>query len=507
MIWFESSMKKIIGGAEPSGLKSYAVNMARGEFKGCQAVFVSDKPLEAEISVCDAVNENGNKVKASVFGENYIRTVFAQPYFADEKQNGKEVYFPDALFPLKGGITLSPGTPLPVYVLFDTHGAAPGDYVSTVSLVSGGKTLESGEISVHVWDFELPERRTMSTAVGLIGECIAKMHGLTDENGVSDMYRKYYDFLLEHNCSAYQLPYDILDERVDRYLDDPRVTSFVVPYADDDAIRAYHAKLSRKKEWIAKSFFYPLDEPQDRDAFLGVVAAGKRLEKLFPGYRLCVPFFVDPDMGDGRDGFSHAAEVVNVWCAKLACFDSSFIYDEEKLKSETPFAERMLAERLGGDDVWWYVCCDPGEPYANLYVNMQGAVNRSIFWQADVYGVNGFLYWCTDFWEEIDDPWKDADTVRKFISPMIFGDGALLYNGNAVGIDGPCSSLRLEAVRDGIDDFELISMARRSGVCEDRIRDIVGAVAKSVREYSTSDAVIERARKELGDLIEKALKG
>ena len=510
-MWFESPMKKILADARPSGMKSYTVNMAREEFKGCQAVFLPEKPLEAHIVVTDAVNQKGVRINASAFGERYIRTVFAQPYFEDEKLNGKEVYFPDALVPLTGPVTLSPGTPTPVYVLFDTHGAEPGDYVSSVYLISDGETVESGEIRVHVWNFALPERRSMKTAVGLGNECIAKAHGLpyNAENPweKTDMYRKYYDFLLDHNCSAYDLPYEITDDRVDRYLSDPRVTSFVVPCLDDDKIKEFHKKLSRKKEWLGKSFFYPLDEPGDPDAFRRVVDAGKRLGSLFPGYRLCVPFFVDPDMGDGRDGFSHAAEVVNVWCAKLACFDSEFIYSKDQMQSEIPFAERMRYERNGGDDVWWYVCCDPGEPYPNLYINMQGAANRSIFWMADLYGINGFLYWSTNYWEDITDPWKEADTVKKFVSPMIFGDGSLLYNGNEVGVDGPCSSLRLEAVRDGIDDFELITMARSAGVDENRIAEIVGTVARSVKDFTHSDTVIELARKALGDLIEEAVIG
>ncbi len=90
---------------------------------------------------------------------------------------------------------------------------------------------------------------------------------------------------------------------------------------------------------------------------------------------------------------------------------------------------------------------------------------------------------------------------------MIFGDGSLLYNGNEVGVDGPCSSLRLEAVRDGIDDFELITMARSAGVDENRIAEIVGTVARSVKDFTHSDAVIELARKALGDLIEEAVNG
>lgn len=58
-----------------------------------------------------------------------------------------------------------------------------------------------------------------------------------------------------------------------------------------------------------------------------------------------------------------------------------------------------------------------------------------------------------NWWGEKDgtplNPWDDMATV-KFINPNLYGDGSLLYNGT----DGPVSSLRLETIRDGIDDFE-----------------------------------------------------
>ena len=36
---------------------------------------------------------------------------------------------------------------------------------------------------------------------------------------------------------------------------------------------------------------------------------------------------------------------------------------------------------------------------------------------------------------------------------------SVLYNGNKVGIDGPVASLRLDIIRDDIEDFELLTMA------------------------------------------------
>ncbi|MBR7077218.1 MAG: hypothetical protein IKI41_00540, partial [Clostridia bacterium] len=61
------------------------------------------------------------------------------------------------------------------------------------------------------------------------------------------------------------------------------------------------------------------------------------------------------------------------------------------------------------------------------------------------------------------------------------------------------------AVRDGVDDYELIAMARRLGISESTIKKTVNLVAKSITDYSDDDGDIQNARIVLGKLIEAAL--
>ena len=79
----------------------------------------------------------------------------------------------------------------------------------------------------------------------------------SDDN---ELYKIYYDYLLENRINAYYLPYDLLDPRVDEYLDNPRVTSFCITgYKTNysaDKLRAIHEKLSQKEEWFDKGYFY-----------------------------------------------------------------------------------------------------------------------------------------------------------------------------------------------------------------------------------------------------------
>lgn len=56
------------------------------------------------------------------------------------------------------------------------------------------------------------------------------------------------------------------------------------------------------------------------------------------------------------------------------------------------------------------------------------------------------------------------------------GDGALFYPGNDAGIDGPVASLRLKALRDGMEDYEYFALLEKLGekaVVEEIVRQAV----------------------------------
>jgi ABC-type bacteriocin/lantibiotic exporter with double-glycine peptidase domain len=58
----------------------------------------------------------------------------------------------------------------------------------------------------------------------------------------------------------------------------------------------------------------------------------------------------------------------------------------------------------------------------------------------------------------------------KGLDPNVFGDGSLLYNGNHVKLDTAVPSLRLDIIRDGMEDYEMILAARDAGIHEDILK-------------------------------------
>ena len=78
-----------------------------------------------------------------------------------------------------------------------------------------------------------------------------------------------------------------------------------------------------------------------------------------------------------------------------------------------------------------------------------------------------------------------------------------MYDGYHVGLNGPVSSLRLEAVANGIEDYEYLTMAQQL-LGEDYVNKIIAKVSKDLTHYTLSDATLAKVRIELGNAIEKA---
>jgi len=126
------------------------------------------------------------------------------------------------------------------------------------------------------------------------------------------------------------------------------------------------------------------------------------------------------------------------------------------LATDYDFIKENLIERPE-KQVSWYVCCGPHFP--NTFLQSHLLESRLIGIMTSLFGLDGFLRWNYTVWPE--NPRKDL----LFRSGEWFtGDMNFVYPGN----DGsPLLSLRYKALLRGIEDFELMTMAKKKGVCPD----------------------------------------
>ena len=413
--------------------------------------------------------------------------------------------YPDPIVPVEGEFSVEANKNTSFLVRLTTSkNIAHAQYSFPIRLKKDGNVIFDYYIDVKVWKFAYPDHPTCETVFGLgIGggiKSIIDKHGIDDKERLDEMYKKYFDIFLDYKTSADTLPYAILDPRADTYMSDPRVTTFRVSNAvSDEHLKANYEKLKTNPEWLKKAYCYPFDEPTTVDHLNTTAERSDRIHSIAPKLNCVTPFFRNPDYDENRDAMEFLKDHIDIFCPKAYCYMDKNIYSPSQMEKYPSFKDRMAQFVSEGKRVWWYVCWEPGDPYCNVYVNEQGINHRLLFWQQYLHNVQGFLYWASTWWSAVKDPWEDMATVPG-LSPNVFGDGSMLYNGNKVGIDGPVASLRLDIIRDGVEDFELLTMAS-----EKLGREWVDAKIKELTPdvvTHTSDAdLFSRVRAEIGNAL------
>jgi hypothetical protein len=166
--------------------------------------------------------------------------------------------------------------------------------------------------------------------------------------------------------------------------------------------------------------------------------------------------------------------------------------------------------------MWAYVCNDPNEPYAQMFINTEGVNQRLMFWQVYQRDIEGFLYWSVNFYgykggnafrEDAtqQDPWDTVNTnVTDGEGRTIYGCGFLFYPGYKVRAGLAVPSIRAKIVRDGVDDIEMFYLAEKYLDKEWLMAKTVEGTP-SLTEYSTNDKFAS-LRIEIGNALEEALK-
>ena len=172
-----------------------------------------------------------------------------------------------------------------------------------------------------------------------------------------------------------------------------------------------------------------------------------------------------------------------------------------------------------GKRAWWYICVGPREPAAlNWFVQYPAIRARLLMGvAARKYEVDGFLYYRMAGWNNNDKPITTGpytDWIPKYHQTLPDGDGLVICGGP----DGPLSTIRLENIRDGIEDYEYyhlldsliarasemhLSAQGRAALERARaLQPVPDSILKTVVEYNESPADLLALREEVARAIE-----
>ena len=148
----------------------------------------------------------------------------------------------------------------------------------------------------------------------------------------------------------------------------------------------------------------------------------------------------------------------------------------------------MRERQKAGDEVWTYTCCGPGGSYANRFIEQQLIKPRLLHWINFRYGVTGYMHWGFNYWNVGTSPFDET----TFTWPG--GDQWIVYPKSGKLL----SSIRLEAMRDGIGDYELLSMlAARDPALAQKL------AAETILDFNRYDLDIAHFRARRLQLLER----
>ncbi|MFA5204838.1 MAG: glycoside hydrolase domain-containing protein [Lentisphaeria bacterium] len=426
--------------------------------------------------------------------------------------------WPDPLLPLRP-FAVAAGGVRAVWLTARIPPDTPaGVYRGLVTVTPANAPPATLPVAVRVWDFTLPVPGRLRTAFAFHEEEAEAWYGRFDGR----LRRRWQDFLLEHRLN----PLDVFAAQPSPAAADlarlrqrglntasAGYVEELTPAAFERRIGVAAAYQRRLAAEAPEAFVFSLgydEAPPDRhpllrDEFL-------RLHERLPGLpRACT---LAPDRS--------LAGVVDVWVPLTAFYREADARDC----------------RARGEQVWWYVCCFPWFPYANWFVDYPALPGRLLFWMNWKYRVPGVLYYSINNWQSNrqceglppflkphGDPILQAAVAQGRRWPDIpwnswtyweyNGDGQLVYPGPG---GEPVGSIRLECIRDGIEDYETLALlaervrqARRPEappvpqtllMQAAELLEVPPEVVRSLTEYTLDPDRFLDTREQLGNTLE-----
>ncbi|MBS1947131.1 MAG: DUF4091 domain-containing protein [Bacteroidetes bacterium] len=205
----------------------------------------------------------------------------------------------------------------------------------------------------------------------------------------------------------------------------------------------------KEKGWDKIYLQHVCDEPEPGNE-KSYAAIAKFIKSIYPGIKL-----VDAVHSHGVDN------TIDVWVPQLDFYDSNYIFYKERQEA--------------GNEIWFYTCLAPQGEYANRFIELPLIKTRILHWINFRFGATGYLHWGWDFWS--DDCFDETSGIIPEAGNIMPGGDAFItypWHGEIL------SSIRLEAMRDGIIDYELLKMLaeKKPAIAKETCRQVVYEFSK-----------------------------
>ncbi len=455
-----------------------SVEACKGEYEGAQVIMTATKEVsayDAEL-VSDLVNADGevfSKENVALYHQKYIE--IEDTYY---NQNEPVVgWYPDALLPLDVAVDfaenkIKEGNNQGIYLSFDVPvNQKAGVYNGNLKITYDGKE-SLVPVSLMVYDLAVSqETRSLSYFnLGFSGY-------LGELDGTQNIWRSYVEKMLDYRLAPGSVmmtttpTQESLDNTIAEIVDlvlNHGLSTISVPssWRTGTNLSNFVVELAKKSielnyNFLARTVVKGTDEPK-----------ANQLEK------------VKTETQNFHDSIAKAVNEIDAltgatpeFLAELKAsaeaiphivtfnYQRSEQTDAANIDTYCPLFNFWHSEsnRALYDDQtkgrWWYGCSGPSAPYPSYHIDDTMVSPRSVGWMMSEYDIVGNLYWSMTVYAGYDGTkYSPLDNIYGTPTgyPKTNGDGFLFYPGAPYGIDGPLSSMRLEAIRDGNEEYEIL---------------------------------------------------
>ena len=352
-------------------------------------------------------------------------------------------WLPDPLLPLEAPFAVPAGTLQPVWLrLRAAEALPPGLYRGEGTVEARGLDPVRVPLRVTVWDFTLPPTLHFTLSIPVWG---GQWEAMYPGSVTPERWRRYLDMLLQYRVSPF--PLDPEGELQHCFGRGQRAFCLHCFPVDSVPADTTERMAGLQDMWLRRPFsaeatpYVLLGDEASPVHYPNIQEQGRLVREAAPMVQRL--FTLSPEnTTKGHDyAFSELAGSADTTILGAAnCYD---------VHRHTELA------RAAGLGVWWYYV-------ASQYYNPgRGLEVRQVFWRHWKYQVPGQLHWGASYWGdgniagEGGAKWPDVAWDTRCSRA---GDGYLVYP--APGGTEMWPSVRLELLRDGVEDYEYFHLLR-----------------------------------------------
>lgn len=493
------------------------LSLARNERESCQVLLLGNPERDlakVKVEVGNLRHENGSDmIPADSIEWGWIKDITTRTPNIYVEFTGK---IPDPVIEGIDSVDVAKADFTPLLFRFHADkNTRPGNYSGSIKII-GGKQTSTVNVRLKVYAFTLPEQVPLRVAFYFYERFYANWYGL--KNISPEQWDKIYAFLFKYrlqpsNFYSYQPCWPPLAD-IDKYrncgVNFTTLKHVSLKSWSEDQIkgklndwRTIIAKLKQDKFYPDNTYIKLYDElSANMDKFEAAKQIMPRLRSEFPELKCVQTSFPDEKI----------RPYYNVWCPLM-----SYFADADNLK-----LFRSI-QNTQGQELWWYLADGPSHPMPNLFLDYPVFDCRIVMTMSYMYKIKGIIYWSINReWTENmgdkrwpDIPWKPYITnVTSQKTIYKNGMGNMIYPGPGGKI---YPSLRLENLRDGIEDYlylnlleQKLTALKRKGsgrkeliAAAEKLLTVPPEVATAVDSYSSDPENLLNYRRKLAEVLEQ----